>query len=109
MSFVAKVFVVFNLIMSAFFLMFATYIWTANTKWQRMYEQEKTRKVGEILAEQKNEKDLAAQKILAEKGEKLHDGTARQREARQRRSDGKRNLKICRNHQGQQRPRPWPT
>jgi septal ring factor EnvC (AmiA/AmiB activator) len=65
-SFVAKVFVVLNLIMSAFFLMFAMYTWTAQTKWQKMYEVEKARKVEEYARLQKNEVALAQAVVKAE-------------------------------------------
>ncbi|MBI3828977.1 MAG: hypothetical protein HY291_05655 [Planctomycetes bacterium] len=41
MSIVARVFVVLNLILSVAFLIFALQIWTAKTKWQKMYEEER--------------------------------------------------------------------
>lgn len=41
MSIVARVFVVLNLILSIAFLIFAMQIWTAKTKWQKMYEKER--------------------------------------------------------------------
>lgn len=59
MSLVAKVFVVLNLLVSVAFLVFAANVWTAQTKWQKMYEIEKTKNV-EILAKvQKREVALA--------------------------------------------------
>ncbi|MCY3023157.1 MAG: hypothetical protein NTW87_29625 [Planctomycetota bacterium] len=45
MSIVARVFVVLNLLVSVAFLIFAANVWTAQTKWQKMYEQEKTKNV----------------------------------------------------------------
>ncbi len=69
MSFVAKVFVVFNLIVSAFFLYFAATMWAANTKWQKMYEAEKTRKLPEIAAAEKLQVAQAQKILLAEQKE----------------------------------------
>jgi len=57
-SLVAKVFVVLNLIVSVFFLVFAMNVWTANTKWQKMYEMEKMQNVPLLAAAQKVELDL---------------------------------------------------
>jgi len=68
-SFVAKVLVVFNLIVSAFFLYFAMHAWAAPTKWQKMYEVEKGRNVAAIAAQQKLEKDLAAATLRAQEHE----------------------------------------
>ncbi|HLX62570.1 MAG TPA: hypothetical protein VKX17_14935 [Planctomycetota bacterium] len=59
MSFVAKVLVVFNLIISAFFLYFALHSWAAATKWEKMYQVEKTRNVKDVADVQKTERDLA--------------------------------------------------
>lgn len=59
MSFVAKVFVVFNLLLSALFLYFAMHVWTAQTKWEKMYWVEKARTVEALAAQQKFEVDLA--------------------------------------------------
>lgn len=59
MSLVAKVFVVLNLLLSVAFLVFSANVWTAQTKWQKMYEVEKAKNV-EILAKvQKREIGLA--------------------------------------------------
>ncbi len=41
MSIVARVFVVLNLLLSIAFLIFAMQIWTARTKWQKLYEHER--------------------------------------------------------------------
>ena len=67
MSFVAKVFVVLNFFMSAIFLYFATTMWAANTKWQKMYEAEKTANVVEIARNQKLQKELALKVLGTEK------------------------------------------
>jgi len=40
-SIVARVFVVLNLILSVIFLVFALQVWTAQTKWQKLYEWER--------------------------------------------------------------------
>jgi len=40
-SIVARVFVVLNLILSVVFLIFALQVWTAQTKWQKLYEWER--------------------------------------------------------------------
>lgn len=45
MSIVARVFVVLNLILSIVFLVFAMQIWTAPTKWQKMYEVERKKNI----------------------------------------------------------------
>jgi hypothetical protein len=58
-SLVAKVFVVLNLIVSVAFLVFAANVWTAQTKWQKMYEKEKIANVEELAAIQKREIALA--------------------------------------------------
>lgn len=59
MSLVAKVFVVLNLIVSVAFLVFAANVWTAQTKWQKMYEKEKIANVQELAQIQKREVALA--------------------------------------------------
>lgn len=41
MSIVARVFVVLNLILSVVFLVFGLQVWTAQTKWQKLYEHER--------------------------------------------------------------------
>lgn len=53
MSLVAKVFIVLNLIVSVAFLVFAANVWTAQTKWQKMYELEKVANVPALAAFQK--------------------------------------------------------
>jgi len=58
-SLVAKVFVVLNLIVSVAFLVFAANVWTAQTKWQKMYEKEKIANVQELAQIQKREVALA--------------------------------------------------
>jgi hypothetical protein len=58
-SLVAKVFVVLNLVISVTFMVFAMNIWTAQTKWQRMYEQEKKKNVEFIASAQHRERDLS--------------------------------------------------
>lgn len=67
MSLVAKVFVVLNLIVSVVFLVFAMNVWTANTKWQKMYEKEKMLNVEFLAKAQKHELDLA-QRLVYEQG-----------------------------------------
>lgn len=67
MSFVAKVFVVFNLLLAALFFYFAMYEWSANTKWQRMYEQEKAGNVEKLADVQKQQVLYYADKVKAEK------------------------------------------
>ncbi|MCW8129307.1 MAG: hypothetical protein KIS92_02895 [Planctomycetota bacterium] len=72
MSIVARVFVVLNLILSVAFLIFALQIWTAKTKWQKMYEEE--RKVN-ILAKadiQKRIVDLSDDTVRKEEWIKQH-------------------------------------
>jgi hypothetical protein len=58
-SLVAKVFVVLNLIISVAFMVFAMNVWTAQTKWQKMYEVEKTKNVEWLAKVQKRELELA--------------------------------------------------
>jgi hypothetical protein len=58
-SFVAKVFVVLNFVLSIIFLMFAMNVWTAQTKWRKMYEDEKTFNIQNLAKIQKHEVDLA--------------------------------------------------
>ncbi|HYG75094.1 MAG TPA: hypothetical protein VEK08_08835 [Planctomycetota bacterium] len=59
MSLVAKVFVVLNLLMSVAFLVFSANVWTAQTKWQKMYEVEKAKNVEFLAKVQKRELGLA--------------------------------------------------
>ena len=61
MSLVAKVFVVLNLVLSVAFLVFAMNVWTANTKWQRMYEQERKGSIEIKMLAQKVQKDLSTE------------------------------------------------
>ncbi len=67
MSLVAKVFVVLNLVVSVAFLIFAMNVWTANTKWQKMYEVEKMKTVEFLAKTQKREKELAME-VVAQQG-----------------------------------------
>lgn len=53
MSIVARVFIVLNLIVSIIFLIFSMEIWTAKTKWQKMYEREREKNV-EMKADWQN-------------------------------------------------------
>jgi len=62
-SLVAKLFVVLNLVASVAFLVFAANVWTAQTKWQRMYEVEKAKNV-EWLAGIQQKQLLAAREIM---------------------------------------------
>jgi hypothetical protein len=66
-SLVAKVFVVLNLILSVAFLVFAMNVWTAPTKWQKMYEVEKAKNVEFLAKTQKREKELAME-VVAQQG-----------------------------------------
>ena len=68
MSLVAKVFVVLNLVVSVFFLAFAMNIWTAQTKWQKMYEHEKVVSTQTIVDAEKREIALA-QAVVHREGE----------------------------------------
>ena len=63
MSLVAKVFVVLNLIVSVTFLVFAMNVWTAQTKWQRMFEIEKKQNVEIVAANQLREKQLSLEAL----------------------------------------------
>lgn len=67
MSFVAKVFVVFNLLLAALFFYFAMYEWSAQVKWQRMYQEEKALKVTDVAELQTQMRGLYADKVKAEK------------------------------------------
>jgi hypothetical protein len=58
-SLVAKVFVVLNLVASVMFLIFALNVWTAQTKWQKMYEQEKVANVDKLRKIQEREVRLS--------------------------------------------------
>lgn len=59
MSIVARVFVVLNLLLSIAFLIFAMQIWTARTKWQKMYERERILNVDLKAKDQKRIIDLS--------------------------------------------------
>lgn len=63
MSLVAKVFVVLNLIISVAFLVFAMNVWTAQTKWQKMYEKEKVSNVEWLAKTQKTELGLSREVV----------------------------------------------
>jgi hypothetical protein len=72
-SLVAKVFVVLNLVLSVTFLIFAMNIWTAQTKWQKMYEQEKKAHVENLAKAQKEQLLLAKEAVVeAQKIEELN-------------------------------------
>jgi hypothetical protein len=62
-SLVAKVFVVLNLLISVAFLVFAANVWTAQTKWQKMYEVEKTKSIEILVKAQKREVDLSREVV----------------------------------------------
>jgi len=62
-SLVAKVFVVLNLIISVAFLVFAMNVWTAQTKWQKMYETEKVQNVGWLAKAQKTQLELSREVV----------------------------------------------
>jgi len=62
-SLVAKVFVVLNLLVSVFFLAYAANVWTAQTKWQKMYEVEKARNVEWLTRTQKTELGLSREVV----------------------------------------------
>lgn len=64
MSSVAKVFVVLNLVLAVAFLVFAMNIWTAQTKWQKMYEQEKKAHVENLAKAQKEQLLLAKEAVV---------------------------------------------
>ncbi len=93
MSFVAKVFVVLNFFMSAIFLYFATTMWAANTKWQKMYEAEKTANVVEIARNQKLQKDLSL-KVLGSEKDALTMRGERDNEKRAKEDEREKNLKL---------------
>jgi hypothetical protein len=57
-SFVAKLFVIFNFVLSIVFLIFAANVWTAQTKWRKMYEDEKTKHVVALAQLQKEDVKL---------------------------------------------------
>ena len=63
MSLVAKVFVVLNLVVSVAFLILSMNVWTAQTKWQKMYEVEKSRNVEFLGNAQKRELELSRDNV----------------------------------------------
>ena len=71
MSLVAKVFVVLNLIVAVLFLVFAMNVWTANTKWQKMYEKEKMTDVDHLTQWQKIQLNLS-RALVAEQDTTVH-------------------------------------
>ena len=72
MSIVARVFVVLNLIISVAFLIFALQIWTARTKWQKMYEKERATNVELKNTFQKREIPLQVDVVRKEEWIKQH-------------------------------------
>jgi hypothetical protein len=66
-SLVAKVFVVLNLIVAVVFLVFAMNVWTANTKWQKMYEKERMASV-EVKADYLKIQAIRDKQIVFEQG-----------------------------------------
>jgi len=71
-SIVARVFVVLNLIISVAFLIFALQIWTARTKWQKMYEKERATNVELKNTFQKREIPLQVDVVRKEEWIKQH-------------------------------------
>jgi hypothetical protein len=65
-SIVARVFVVLNLILSIVFLVFAFEIWTARTKWHKMYEAERLVNIRLKEDHQKKEVELAVANVQKE-------------------------------------------
>jgi len=92
-SFVAKVFVVLNFFLSVVFLYFATTMWAANAKWQKMYEAEKSQNVVVGAKEQKLEKDLALKVLRAEQTE-IAMRSERDREKRDKEEEREKNLVL---------------
>lgn len=72
MSIVARVFVVLNLILSVAFLIFALQIWTAKTKWQKMYEEERKAAIEKKVEVQKRTIDLSEDVVRKEEQIKQH-------------------------------------
>ncbi|GMV80357.1 MAG: hypothetical protein AMXMBFR7_15410 [Planctomycetota bacterium] len=66
MSIVARVFVVLNLILSICFLIYAMQIWTAKTKWQKMYEREREINIALKAAHQKEQIELTRGNVQKE-------------------------------------------
>lgn len=72
MSIVARVFVVLNLILSVAFLIFALQIWTAKTKWQKMYEEERKAAIEKKVEVQKRTIELSEDVVRKEEWIKQH-------------------------------------
>ena len=66
MSIVARVFVVLNLILSIVFLTYAMQIWTAPTKWQKMYEVERIKNIEIKAYDQERVLELSKNVIMLE-------------------------------------------
>jgi hypothetical protein len=66
-SLVARIFVVLNLLVAVAFVVYAANLWTARTKWQKMYEVEKVQNVQWLAKTQKRELDLS-QRVVFEQG-----------------------------------------
>jgi len=71
-SIVARVFVVLNLVISVAFLIFALQIWTARTKWQKMYEAERLTNISLKVAFEKRETPLQIDVVRKEEVIKQH-------------------------------------
>jgi len=71
-SIVARVFVVLNLILSVAFLIFALQIWTAKTKWQKMYEEERKAAIEKKAEVQKRTIELSEDVVRKEEWIKQH-------------------------------------
>lgn|GEM_PF-1843777 len=63
MSLVAKVFVVLNLLISVAFLVFSMNVWTAQTKWQKAFEEEKTKSMLVLGEQQKLQVGLSQEVV----------------------------------------------
>jgi len=61
---IAKVFVVLNLVIAVAFLIFAMNIWTAQTKWQKMFELEKKAHIENLAKAQKEQLLLAKEAVV---------------------------------------------
>jgi len=62
-SLVAKVFVVLNLLISVAFLVFSMNVWTAQTKWQKAFEEEKTKSMLVLGEQQKLQVGLSQEVV----------------------------------------------
>lgn len=72
MSIVARVFVVLTFIVSIVFLIFALQIWTARTKWQKLYELERQQNIERKAEIQKRIIDLSQDVVMKEEVIKFH-------------------------------------